>query len=158
MRVRILLVTLVAALGSRCGFLADPYISEAYVEAFFPESVTECLVTWPLHAVALPVVATADQGIRTVEAVVPAGRDAVDYVYLDFTEHNVMLSRTVAIPKLVATPLIFVGSYVARWFYPFERDERPFVAQEEEYEEYPPGKAEKLEQPEPERKPEPPTN
>lgn len=130
MRLRMFALITVAALGTRCGFLADPYISEAYVEAFFPESVTECLVTWPLHAVVLPVTATADQGIRTVETVVPAGRDAVDYVQLDFTKDNVMLSRTVAVPKLIATPLIFVGSYVARWFFPFEKGDRPFVDQE----------------------------
>ncbi len=118
-------ITLALSL-SHCGFFAQPRVSEAYLENFAPEDEVECLVTWPIHAVALPLTATIDQGARTVEATVPAGRDAWDFVLLEFSDDNLMLSRTLAVPKLLITPGIFVGSYLTRWFYPLDDDDRPF--------------------------------
>ncbi|MEQ9367257.1 MAG: hypothetical protein RIF32_23700 [Leptospirales bacterium] len=109
-----------------CGFFAQPRVSEAYLDEFMPESATECLVTWPIHAIALPITATIDQGARTFEATLPAGRDALDFFWLEISDDNVMLSRTIAVPKLLVTPGIFVGSYIARWFYPLDDDDRPF--------------------------------
>ena len=124
---RSLLICIVLALSlSHCGFFAQPRVSEAYLENFAPEDEVECLVTWPIHAIALPVTATIDQGARTVEATVPAGRDAWDFVLLQFSDDNIMLSRTLAVPKLLITPGIFVGSYLTRWFYPLDDDDRPF--------------------------------
>lgn len=125
-KVGLLPALLLAALSAHCGFLAQPRVSEAYIEAFAPEDATECLVTWPIHAVALPITATIDQGARTVEAALPAGRDALDFFWLDISDDNLMLSRTIAVPKLLVTPGIFLGSYIARWFYPLDAEDQPF--------------------------------
>lgn len=131
----------------QCGFVAQPRLSEAYIEEFTPEDATECLVTWPIHAVALPITATIDQGARTVESTVPAGRDAIDFFLLDISDDNIMLSRTIAIPKLLATPAIFLGSYIARWFIPIDEEDRPFGEYELEEEQI------EADSPPPERQP-----
>jgi hypothetical protein len=119
------------ALCVRCGFLSQARISEAYIEEFAPDDAAECLVTWPIHAIALPITAMLDQGIHTFEAIPPAGRDAGDFFLMEFSQNNVMLARTVAVPKLLATPAIFIGSYLVRWFVPIGPDDRPFGEPEE---------------------------
>lgn len=122
----ITLLVATASLALHCGFLSQARVSEAYIDEFGPNDATECLVTWPIHAIALPITATIDQTVRTIESTVPAGRDAVDLFLLDFSDNNVMLSRTVALPKLIITPVVFVGSYLARWFVPIEESSRLF--------------------------------
>ena len=125
-RVCFLLATLLAAHTAHCGFLSEARISSAYLDEFAPQDETECLITWPMHAVVLPVTATLDQGIHTFEAAPPAGRDAIDFFFLEIGENNIMLSRTIAVPKLIATPAIFLGSYIVRWFIPIDHTDRPF--------------------------------
>ncbi|MCB1172735.1 MAG: hypothetical protein KDK39_04180 [Leptospiraceae bacterium] len=113
-------------LVTQCGFIRSARVSGDYVEAMAPESAEECLVTWPFHAVMLPITAIIDQVIHTFEIIPEAGRDAKDYFFLRGNGNNIMLERAVFIPKTVATPLIFVLSYITRWLVPIDEDTTPF--------------------------------
>ena len=85
-----------------------------------------CLVTWPFHLVVLTGLYVVDQTIYTVVCIEPAGRDSIDYLKIKGNGNNVMLEHTIAAPKIVATPVIFVGSWLTRWVFPFEKSDRPF--------------------------------
>lgn len=110
-----------------CGFLDKPRLCEDYFDwAVRDSDKVILLTTWPIHAVVLAGCATVDQGCRTVESVPPAAVDAWDYLVMPVSDDNVMLRQTILVPKLLATPLIFVGSYAVRWLIPIPDDERPF--------------------------------
>ncbi|MFC1706623.1 hypothetical protein ACFL59_07360 [Planctomycetota bacterium] len=127
---RLLLAVVPALLAcSGCGFLADARVTDEYVERALPDDERVLLATWPFHLVMITGCATIDQTIRTGRCVAPAAIDAYDFFKLRGHGNNLMFERTVAIPKILVTPLVFVGDYVARWFYPFEDDERPFEFQ-----------------------------
>jgi len=85
-----------------------------------------CLVTWPFHLVVLTGLYVIDQTVYTVVCIEPAGRDSIDYLKIKGNGNNVMLEHTIAAPKIVATPVIFVGSWLTRWVFPFEKSDRPF--------------------------------
>ncbi len=126
------------ALACQCGFLSNPRVSKEYLEHAISDNEAVCLVTWPIHVVGLPVAALVDQTIRTFEIVPDAGRDAVDFFLIRGDGNNIILERTIAAPKAVVSPVVFVGSYIARWFFPFGEDDRPFYDQRDDaYEERP---------------------
>lgn len=122
---KLLALLMIVAL-SGCGFLNEPRACEAYGKTFLPDEEAAILVTWPIHLVMLCGCAAIDQGARTVESLIPAGRDAYDYLVLPVNDDNVMFARTVAVPKAVTTPVIFVGSYAVRWLIPLDEDSQPF--------------------------------
>lgn len=109
-----------------CGFVDQTRACECYIDHMWPENNAVLLGTWPFHVIMLGGCVVVDQGARTAESVVPAGRDAYDYLTLPVNDDNIMLHRTVVVPKTLATPLIFVGSYAARWLAPIEEDDHPF--------------------------------
>jgi hypothetical protein len=113
-----------------CGFIAEPRVCEEYFDHMAPESEEACLVTWPFHLVLLAGCATVDQTVRTFECAGPAGRDACDYLCLRGNGNNIMFEHTIGLPKTLATPVVFVGSYVARWLFPLEAEDRPFEGQD----------------------------
>ena len=112
-----------------CGFLQKRRLTEPYFTHVVAPNTGSCVVLWPVHLVALLGAAVIDQSIHTFEAVPPAARDAVDFFFLEGNGNNIMLELTVAVPKTLATPLIFIGSYLARWFVPFSDTARPFHIQ-----------------------------
>lgn len=131
-------VGLLTALFCQCGFLSNPRVSKEYLEHAVADDEATCLVTWPIHVVGLPAAALIDQTIRTFEIVPDAGRDAADFFFLRGDGNNIILERTIAVPKAIVSPLVFVGSYIARWFYPFGEDDRPFYdLRNDAYEETP---------------------
>jgi hypothetical protein len=124
--------SLLLAFFCQCGFLSNPRVSKEYLEHAVADDEATCLVTWPIHIVGLPAAALVDQTIRTFEILPDAGRDAADFFLLRGDGNNIILERTVAAPKAIVSPLVFVGSYVARWFYPFGEDDRPFYDQRDD--------------------------
>ena len=120
------LLTLFLPLLVGCGFLADARVCEAYGENVWPDDEVAILMTWPFHGAMMLGCAAIDQGIRTFECLPPAARDAYDYFVLPGTGNNIMFDRTIAVPKTLATPVIFVGSYGARWLLPLDEEDRPF--------------------------------
>lgn len=125
--------TLACVFGLNCGFLSEARVSKAYIEELAPESPEACLVTWPIHAIGLPVAAAVDQlAIRTVEVVPPAATDTVDYFFYRGDGDNFMLRQAAFVPKTLLTPFVFVASYLTRWLVPIDADSRPFAVIGEE--------------------------
>ncbi len=135
------LITLILFLligNSGCGFLDEARVCEGYIEnvaePLWPDEPAVALVTWPilipLHAGGLAVSATVDQTCRTFESAVPASIETKNYFLLPVPEDNVLLHRSLILPKFVATPLIWVGSYLVRWFLPIGSED--FVISEPE--------------------------
>ena len=130
---RRLLVAPLFLLLAGCGFLDKSRLTDAYfdvIPSLWPDNDAVELVTWPVlfagHGTVLLGCATIDQGFRTFESVVPAGRDAYDYLIMPGNRNNVMLHQTIVVPKALATPVIFTGSYFVRWLLPFDEEERLF--------------------------------
>jgi len=114
-------------LSSGCGYLEDARVCKKYVKKVIePCGEVGNLLLWPIHLVGLAGCAVIDQGARTFEIIPTAGRDSWDYFLMEGRGNNVMFERSVAIPKTVATPLIFVGSYLTRWLFPADNEDRPF--------------------------------
>lgn len=109
-----------------CGFLREARVTKSYHENIGPDSVEECLITWPFHAILYPVTAIIDQVIHTFEIIPEAWTDAADYLYLRGNGNNIMLERTIAVPKTLATPVVYILSYISRWFFPIDEHARPF--------------------------------
>ena len=125
-RVEILSLILSVFLFYNCGYLHNPRVSRVYWDNAVPDSATVNLVLWPIHLAALLLCGVVDQSIRSIEIVYPSGEDAVDYFYLRGNGNNIMLEKTIAIPKTAATPVIFVLAYVVRWFIPISHSTHPF--------------------------------
>lgn len=113
-----------------CGYIHNPRVSKVYWENAVPDSPTSinCITLWPIHLVVLILCGVVDQTIHSVEIVYPAGVDSVDYFLLRGNGNNIMLERTIAVPKAASTPIIFVSSYIVRWFVPVSHSSRPFGA------------------------------
>jgi len=112
---------------SGCGFIQHPRLTDDYWEDVVEKTSPQLnLVVWPIHGVVLFVCAIIDQTIYSFEIFYPALRDAYQYLILRGNGNNIMFEHTIAVPKTVATPLVFVGSYLARWFVPIGHDEQPF--------------------------------
>ncbi len=117
-----------------CGFTDEARTCEFYEEhvldPLWPDDTRVVLVTWPVlvpfHGTGLAVSATIDQTIRTGEIVVPASCDAADYFDMPVPDDNIMLHRTIVVPKYLGTPFVWLGSYIARWFAPISADARVF--------------------------------
>lgn len=124
------LLTLIFS-ASNCGFVRNARVTKEYIDVATPDSEGECLVTWPIHVVLIPIMAIIDQTIHTFEIIPEAFVDAKDYLFLRGNGNNIMLESTIAVPKTVATPIIFVVSYIGRWFFPFDSDDRPFEMEDE---------------------------
>lgn len=120
---RISLVVLFCLSCTGCGFLDRPRLCEGYMDNCWPDDDRVTLVTWPFHLAMLTACAAGDQTIRTFESLPPAAGDAYDYFRIRARGNNVMFERTVAVPKMAATPAVFCGSYLCRWFVP---DAPPF--------------------------------
>ena len=123
---KISLLIFFCSILSQCGYWHNPRFTKAYAENAIPDSLTVNLVIWPIHLGAFAVCGVIDQSIHSIEIIPDAGIDAADYFFLRVNGRNIMLERTIAVPKTLATPLIFVLSYTTRWIYPMSSDTRPF--------------------------------
>lgn len=133
-----------------CGFIQRDGLSEAYVDNVVEDiDDATCVVTWPVHLLVLTFTAILDQTLHTFLIFPPTFRDSMDYFLLEGNGNNILLERAVFIPKAVATPLIFVLSYVTRWFVPIEDDTRPFHFEDVEREQETPKRPEAIEDPVP---------
>jgi hypothetical protein len=124
-----LAVIIIAAslLLSGCGFLRNARVCEQYTDHMIPhENPQFMLLTWPFHIVMLTGCAIIDQVITTFEIIPSCSIDSWDYLILRGNGNNILFERTILIPKTLATPVVFVGSYFVRWLLPVELDERPF--------------------------------
>jgi hypothetical protein len=128
------IITLAIIFGTSlcgCGFIDHPYLSEGYVKnVITPSNCETNFAIWPAHVVVLTATASVDQGARTAESFVPAAKDAYGYLILRGNGNNVMLERMVAIPKTLATPIVFVISYVVRWLTPVSDEDLMFEIKE----------------------------
>ncbi len=120
------LLILILLLFPSCGYLHNPRVSNAYIDNMIPSSAAANLVLWPVHLTALLACGIVDQTMRTFESVPPSGKDGVDFFLIRGSGNNVMLERTIAVPKIIATPIVMLGSYLVRWLFPLGEDTRPF--------------------------------
>lgn len=128
MRIQLLKTSLILALAAvtGCGFLREARVCEEYCDTFVPNDEAALLVTWPIHLGMLAGCAAVDQSITTFECIGPAGRDSYEYLTMKHNKNNIMLDRTIAVPRALATPLIFTGSYTVRWMFPVSDSRKPF--------------------------------
>jgi len=110
-----------------CGSLRGrDTLAKKYVDHCWPDDERVCLTTWPFHVVAISSCFVVDQTLWTFHCVPPAARDAGDYFLMRGSGNNIMLEHTIAVPKALATPAIFVGSFLVRWIAPIGETERVF--------------------------------
>jgi hypothetical protein len=125
------IIIAVSLLLSGCGFLRNARVCEQYLDHMIPREEPQLmLITWPFHLVMLAGCAVIDQAITTFEIIPSCGVDSWDYLILHGNGNNILFERSILIPKTLATPVIFIGSYIVRWFVPVELDERPFQMDE----------------------------
>ncbi len=129
---RLAVIVIVASLLlSGCGFIRNARVCEQYIDHMIPaEDSQAMLVTWPFHLVMLTGCALIDQAITTFEIIPSCGVDSWDYLLLHGSGNNILFEHAILIPKTIATPVIFVGSYLVRWLFPVELDQRPFQMDE----------------------------
>ena len=126
MKVALIIVLAGAAALCGCGFIRNARLCEQYIGHMVPEEPQINIVIWPFHLVMLTCCAAIDQFITTFEIFKPAAVDGYDYLIMRGNGNNILFERSVMIPKTLATPVIFTGSYVMRWLFPIEHDARPF--------------------------------
>ena len=118
------LAFVLALMCAGCGFVDRPRVCDAYMRIEWPESKAFLFAFAPIHGVLLLGCAAADQGCRTVESAVPAGRDAWDWLVMPVRRESVLVRGAGTLGKALTAPAVFAGSYLARWLWPFRVEDR----------------------------------